>query len=90
MSGSSVALAAVVGRARRLRAPGTCAMKEYQNICLTSNRKEDVRDTGVERLAGALGGKPRAIRFALVSMKDAPTVAVAARTARAVENFIVN
>ena len=57
---------------------------------LWTGERGGARDAAVERQAGALRGKPRAIRFALVSTKVAPTVTVAARIARAAKDFIVN
>jgi len=51
---------------------------------------ENVRDTGVERLIGALGGRPRARRLALVSnMGLAQTEAAAARMAMTAVNFML-
>jgi hypothetical protein len=50
---------------------------------------QNLRDAGVERLRGDLGGKPRAKRLALVSRCDALTAATAAKRARTAVNFIV-
>jgi len=47
------------------------------------------RDAGVARLVGALGGNPRAKRWALVSKTEALTVAAVAITAKIIANFIV-
>jgi len=49
------------------------------------------RAAGVARLRGALGGKPRARRLALVSAtEDALTAAATASTARALVIFMMN
>lgn len=45
--------------------------------------------TGVARLAGDLGGKPRAMRLALVSTTAALTVAAAARAVKMIVNFML-
>lgn len=51
---------------------------------------QNARRTLEARLAGGKGGKPRAMRAALVSTLAAPTeTAAAARTAKAVKNFML-